>query len=212
MSNEQQHLYKFGGTSFIASGVCFLAKACLDLMTGSPPATGAGILAWVGANRLALSLTSEVLFFAAVALVPAVAALYQSMAGTDRIKAVIGCGIIAVVIPVIAVLLIVHGRFVYPVYGLRIDTPQTAELALGIYYGGMHAVGLLMAIATVVLSLAMLRGSYGKPMAYFGFATSVFDIAGAYPYAIGPMLTFVCQVILSAWFMAVGAKLYRTNE
>ena len=45
-----------------------------------------------------------------MALVPAVIALYRSLAGTDIVKAVTGCGIIAAVIPVIVVLLIVHGR------------------------------------------------------------------------------------------------------
>ena len=45
--------------------------------------------------------------------VPAVIALYHSLASVDKVKAATGCGMFAVVIPVIAVLLIVHGRLVY---------------------------------------------------------------------------------------------------
>jgi hypothetical protein len=144
-----------------------------------------------------------------MALIPSVIALYQSLVGTDRVKAATGCGIIASMIPVIVVLLIVHGRLVYPVYGIIIDTPAIAEFAVAVFYGGFHAINLMLGIATFVLSLAMMRGVYGKSVAYLGIATGVLDIVGSYPYAIGPILTLVCQVFFAAWFVAVGSKLCR---
>jgi hypothetical protein len=73
----------------------------------------------------------------------------------------------------------------------------------------MHAVSELLGFATLILSLAMMRGVYGKPIAYLGIATGVLDIIGAYPYAIGPILTLVCQVFFAAWFVPVGSKLFR---
>jgi hypothetical protein len=142
-------------------------------------------------------------------LVPAVIALYYSLAATDRVKAIVGCGIIAVVIPIIDVLLIVHGRLVYPVFGIRVNTPPIAEFVVAVYYGGLHAIGLLLGIATIVLSLAMKRGVYGRNIAYLGFAAGIFDIIGAYPDTIGPILVLVSQVLFAAWFIAVGSKLYR---
>jgi hypothetical protein len=212
MSHELKGLYKFGGAAFVASGLLFLLRAILDVMAGAPPPGGVKILEWIASNSLILEFDSEILFFAAVFLVPAVIALYQSLAGVDRLKAAIGCGIIAVVIPVLAVLLIVHGRLVYPVYGIRASTPDLAAFVVAFFYGGMHAISLLLGIATVVLSVAMKEGAYGKPVAYFGFATAVFDIIGAYPYAIGPILTLVSQVFPAAWFVAVGSQLYRMRE
>lgn len=209
MSHELKGLYKFGGISLIISGVLFFLKSLLDLVAGPPPSSGTEILAWRASGELPLALVSEVLFFAAMFLVPAVIALYYSLASTDRVKAMLGCGIIAVVIPIIDVLLIVHGRLVYPVYGIRVNTPVIAELVVAVYYGGLHAISILLGIATVVLSLAMKRGVYGKRIAYLGIATGAFDIIGAYPYGIGPILTLVCQVFFAAWFVAVGAKLYR---
>lgn len=209
MSQELKGLYKFGGMSFIISGILFLLKYLLDLMAGPPPSSGAEILEWTVSGKLPLALTSEVLFFAAMFLVPAVIALYYSLATTDRIKAMLGCGIIAVVIPIIDVLLIVHGRLIYPVFGIRVNTPAVAEFVVAVYYGGLHAVGLLLGIATIVLSLAMKRGVYGRNVAFLGFAAGVFDIIGAYPDIIGPILVLVSQVLFAAWFMAVGSKLYR---
>ena len=211
MSHELKGLYKLGGGAFIVSGILVLLRDLLDLMAGPPPSSGAEILAWTVSGELVLAIANEVLFFAGMFLVPAVIALYHSLAGIDRAKAATGCGIIAVVVPVIAVLDIFHGRLVYPVYGIRVNTPAVAELAVAVFYGGLHAIGILLGIATLVLSLAMKRGVYGKSIAYLGFATAVFDIVGAYPYAIGPMLTLVCQVFFAAWFVAVGSKLYRMH-
>lgn len=209
MPDELKGLYKFGGVAFIVSGLLFLSRELLELMAGPPPSNGVEILAWTASQEFVLAIANEVLFFAVVSLVPAVIALYHSLASLDRAKAATGCGIMAVVIPVMAVLDIVHGRLVYPVYGIRIGTPDVAEFAVSIVYGGLHAVGILLGIATIVLSLAMKRGVYGKRIAYLGFATGVLDIIGAYPYAIGPILTLVCQVFFAAWFVAVGSKLYR---
>jgi hypothetical protein len=39
-----------------------------------------------------------------------------------------------------AVILIVHGRLVYPIYGMRVDTPEAAALVVMIFYGGLHAI------------------------------------------------------------------------
>src|SRR6266516_2737084 len=154
-----------------------------------------------------LFLSSAILFFAAVFLAPAVVALYHSLADVDRPKAVIGCAIMAVAIPVLMVLLVVHGRLVYPVYGIRVSTPDLAAFVVAIFYGGLHAISLLMGIATFVLSLAMKSGAYGKPVVYLGFATAVVDIIGSYPYAIGSVLALVAQVFFAAWFIAVGTQL-----
>ncbi len=208
MSRDVRGLYKVGGAAFVVSGLLFLLRAVLDLAAGEPPSNGVEILAWIASHRLVISLDSEILFFATVFLVPAVIALYRSLADIDRVKAATGCGIMALVIPVLAVLLILHGRLVYPIYGISASTPDQAALVVAVFYGGLHAVSLLMAIATIILSLAMRSGAYGKPVAYLGFATALVDVIGSYPYAIGPVLTLVSQLFFAAWFIAVGSRLY----
>ncbi|MGH7410211.1 MAG: hypothetical protein ACREJ6_03995 [Candidatus Methylomirabilis sp.] len=62
------------------SGALFFTRYVLDVMAGPPPSTGAEIIVWVEANRLVLSFVSEVLFFASMSLVPAVIALYLTLA------------------------------------------------------------------------------------------------------------------------------------
>ncbi|MEL6224941.1 MAG: hypothetical protein AAFR31_20095 [Cyanobacteria bacterium J06627_8] len=212
MSTNRTELFTVGGGAFVISGVLFFIGYGLDMMAGPPPATGAEILGWVEENRLLLSLVSEVLFFASTSLIPALVALYLSLARESNVLAVIGCGILAIIIPVLSVLIIVQGRLVYPVYGLHISDPAVAELIVAIFYGGLHAVGLLMAIATFILSLAMRRGAFGTPIVALGFVTTVGDVIWSYPYLISPVVQFGCQLLLAAWFAAVGWKLLRMHK
>lgn len=212
MARQLTKPYKFGGGALVASGILFVVLAFLDFRAGPPPSNGAEILLWRDSQAVVLDFVSEFLFFATVLLVPGTVALYQSLVDVDRTKAGMGCGIIAATIPVMAVILIVHGRLVYPIYGMRIATPDAAALVIMVFFGGLHAIYLLLAVATIVLSLAMKRGAYAKWIAYFGFATAVLDIIGSYPWAIGPVLTFVCELIFGGWFVAVGSQLFRMRS
>jgi hypothetical protein len=209
MARELTRPNKFGGGALLASGILFVVLAFLNFRAGPPPSNGAEILLWRDSQALVLDFISEFLFFATVLLVPGTVALYQSLVDVDRTKAATGCGIIAATIPVMAVMLIIHGRLVYPIYGMRVDTPDVAALVVMIFYGGLHAIYLLLAVATIVLSLAMKRGGYAKWIAYLGFATAALDIIGSYPWAIGPVLTLVCELSFAGWFVAVGSQLFR---
>ncbi len=212
MARELTRPYKFGGGALVASGILFVVLAFLDFRAGPPPSNGAEILLWRDSQALVLDFVSEFLFFATVLLVPGTVAVFQSLVDVDRTKAATGCGIIAATIPVMAVILIVHGRLVYPIYGMRIDTPEAAALVVMVFYGGLHAIYLLLAVATIVLSLAMKRGAYAKWIAYFGFATAALDMIGSYPWAIGPVLTLVCELSFAGWFVAVGSQLFRMRS
>lgn len=209
MARELTRPDKFGGGALVASGILFVVLALLDFRAGPPPSSGAEIILWRDSQALVLDFVSEFLFFATVLLVPGTVAVYQSLVDVDRTKAATGCGIIAATIPVMAVMLIVHARLVYPIYGMRIDTPEAAALVVMVFYGGLHAIYLLLAVATIVLSLAMRRGAYAKWVAYFGFATAALDIIGSYPWAIGPVLSLACELSFGGWFLAVGSQLFR---
>ena len=212
MARQLTKPYKFGGGALVASGILFVVLAFLDFRAGPPPSNGAEILLWRDSQALVLDFVSEFLFIATVLLVPGTVALYQSLVDVDRTKAGMGCGIIAATIPVMAVILIVHGRLVYPIYGMRIATPDAAALVIMVFFGGLHAIYLLLAVATIVLSLAMKRGAYAKWIASFGFATAALDVIGSCPWAIGAVLTLVCELSFAGWFVAVGSQLFRMRS
>ena len=189
-----------------------LLNGVIGLAAGSPASSRTDIVPWIGAHERLLAFPSELLFFEAAFLVPGAIALCHSLAGTDQAKAATSCGILAIAISVMAFVAIVHGRLVYPVYGIRVHTPDIAVFALALYYGGLHAISLLLGLAIVLLALAMKRGVYGKRIAYLGFVTGAFAVVGGYPYAIGPIMTLVCEAVVSVWFVVAGGTLYRLGQ
>jgi hypothetical protein len=193
--------------------VLFFVSGVIDLAAGPPPSSGTDIVAWIGAHERLLAFPSELLFFEAAFLVPGAIALYHSLAGIHKAKAVTGCGFLGIAITVMAFTAVVHGRLVYPVYGIRVDTPDIAAFTVALYYGGLHAISLLLGFAIVLLCLAMRRGGgYGRRIAYFGFVTGAGAIVGGYPYAIGPSITLACEAVVAVWFVVAGATLYRLGQ
>jgi hypothetical protein len=109
--------------------------------------------------------------------------------------------------------MIVHGRLVYPVYGMRVESPDLAEFVVTVFYGGLHAVSLMFAVATFVLSASMRRNaSYGTAVARLGFVTAAVDVVGAYPWLIGSIGVVVSRLFFAAWFVAVGARMVRRER
>jgi hypothetical protein len=155
---------------------------------------------------LTLVWADETFFAATVLLVPAVIALYRSLKGPDRPWVDFGCGVFAAVIPVNVVLLIVHGRLVFPssASASRIRPsprwwcPST---------GGTHAVSLLLAGAAVMLGLAMRRGMFGPGVGAVGVLAGAAQIVVAYPWLVSPVIVLICQALLAAWFILCGLRL-----
>lgn len=200
---------RLGGAALIVCGLLILVRAVQEFLAGPPPASGSAILAWAAAEWTLLAAANEALFFAAVAMVPAVAGLHASLRRTGSPWAVTGCGIVAAVIPVIAMLDIVHGRLVFPVYGIGAPSPDVAEFIVAVFYGGLHAVGLLLGAAVLLLGPAMKRANYGPWVLPMAIAAGIGNLVGAYPWAIGARLTLTCWSLFALWCVAAGAALYR---
>jgi hypothetical protein len=195
------------GVSLALSGALFLAKAFLDNAVGEPPSGLAELAAWRVAEKATLAWTNEVMFFAVVLLIPGVIGLHRSLAGLDPRKAAWGCALVAMTVPVMMALTIVHGRLAFPVYDIELSDPTLTQLVVSLYYGGQHAVALLFCIATVLLALAMRRTPYGRTIVVLGWVTAVADAAGGYPWLIGPGWTSASEALFAGWFLAVGIRL-----
>lgn len=196
----------FGGICCILSGVLFLGQQLFVLPVPQPPASDEALLAWLAAWKLQLSMADELLFFAALLLIPGVAALYRVLAATDRIKALLGCGLWVVTIPLYMMMVVILGRLVYPVFGMELS-PESYRLVLSLYYGGQHTISLLWGIAILALSFAILRSAIGKPAACLGFVAGLTALAGSYPWLMGNGAVFGIQLVFSAWLVLLGIRM-----
>ncbi|MFM9329833.1 hypothetical protein [Paenibacillus mesotrionivorans] len=197
---------QLGGIACILSGILFLAQQLFLLPVPHPPAPDGELLAWLAEWKLQLSMADELLVFAALLLIPAVVAIYRVLAKTDLIKALLGCGLLALNIPVYMILVVVLGRLVYPVYDIELS-PESYRLVLSLYYGGLHLAFLIFGLAIILLSFAIRKSPIGKPAAYLGFLTGVLAFASAYPWLMGNGAVLAIQLVFTAWLMLVGIRL-----
>ena len=203
---------RLGGTTAVASGLVYLAAAVLTYLTAPPPSDGAAILGWTASNYALLAWLNEATMISAVLLVPTVAALHQDLAPLRPAAANAGCGLLATAIPVVAMVAVMQGRLVYPVYGLIVSTPESAELVVATVFGGLHAVKLLLAAGTLSLASGMWHvPRYGRRLAILSVVTGVACVIGSYPDLIGRVPTFLTEACFAAWCGAVGLSLRRTG-
>ncbi|KAI7264902.1 hypothetical protein KC345_g8685 [Hortaea werneckii] len=197
---------KFGGITLILAGILFLAEALLVLPVPGPPLADTDLMAWLQDWRFNLSMADEVLFFASLLLIPSIVALYQLLAKENTILTMLGCGLLAVIVPMNMFLVIILGRMVYPVYELALS-PDSFKLVVSIYYGGMHCVALILGLAIILLSLVIRRSAIGRFTAYLGLAAGVMQFIGSYPWLIGGTMVFVSQLLFSVWLVILGFRM-----
>ena len=202
---------KFGGITLIISGFLFFAQYLFLLPMPSPPLADADLMTWLHEWRTNIAMADELLFFAALFLIPSIVALYRRLVKVDSIKTILGCGLLAIIIPLHLFLVIILGRLVYPVYDIELS-PDIYKLTLSIYYGGMHAVAIMLSVATLILSLVIRRSTIGKSVAYLGFVAGILDLIGAFPWLIEPVMVFISQLFFSGWFVILGLRMLGRSE
>ncbi|MCE3201632.1 hypothetical protein K3T49_18640 [Paenibacillus sonchi] len=163
-------------------------------------------MAWLREWRFNLSMADELLFFATLLLIPSIVAVYRLLVKVEPVKASLGCGLLAVVIPVHLFLVIILGRLVYPVYDLELP-PDIYKLVLSIYYGGMHCAALILGAAAIVLCFVVRKSVMGKPVAYLGLVAGILELVSSYSWLIGTALMVVCQLVFSAWLVLLGLRM-----
>jgi hypothetical protein len=199
------------GLALAGAGVAFVAKALFDFDAGDPPSNGTALLGWMSNNKLALSMSDELLVIAAVLMIPGLLGLRRSLLGSPHRGGPSGLAITAATIPAAIIVSVFGGRLVFPMYGIELTDPDSAKLAAGLYFGGQHATLLILGVGTAITSLAMRDTRYGRMVVSLGLVTAVADVAGSYPDLIGRQLTLLTALLLGTWAIAVGARLVKVT-
>lgn len=205
-------LSRSGGVGLMAFAALFLTREVLDAALGPPPRAGGDLETWMTAHPTLLASQVEVLFFALMCLIPAVAGLHARLARASPAWAAVGCGTVAAVIPVLALIDIVQGRLAFPVFGLGIGTPAVAEFAVAVYYGGLHAVQLMLGCAIAALTVAMRRSDFAAPVMWSGPLVAAAAVLNGYPWLLGPPTSLSLQAAASAWWAGVGWALLHPDR
>jgi hypothetical protein len=208
MTTSERQIFRFGGLAFICAGVLFLAGNLLIAPLPSPPPIEAEFSTWLSAHQTSLAIQNEILFFATISLIPSAYVLYQLLKNQRARSSILGFGLMVMVIPVLAMLVIVEGRLVYPVYNIHFSF-DLLKLVLSIYYGGMHTVLLLFAGAILFTSYALRDTIFPPSHWYLGLVTGVSQIVGSYPWLIGLAVNLIASLLFSAWLVLTGVTIVK---
>ena len=207
-------VHETGGGLLIVAGMLYLADFTLLIVLGNPPSDGALLLTTI-APQNAFQATILIFFAIDVILVPAVAALYVVLREANGTYAMVG-GVLALVALAVD---LVNSVVAYSLIGLgssyaaatseasKAAYAAIAEFVLGVSYGiGTRFFIILFPLAILITSFVMLKGVFGKVLAYLGLFAGVLGVFGG-------LFGFIPLIILwPVWFIAVGIKLFRLRR
>jgi hypothetical protein len=203
-------IQKFGGGTFIVAGVLLLAANLLLVFLPVPPTTQGDFSKWITANSLTIALANESLFFATAFLVPSFIALGRLLGVMSKVSAFAGLSIIALALPLLAMLNVAQGRLVYPVYGLNLSV-DSLKLSFSIFYGGLHATALMFGAALFFIGFAMRGSTFNKGMAPYSVVVGGLQIVGAYPWLTPIAFNVLVAISLTLWMTLTGSMMIRVK-
>lgn len=213
-------LYRAGGVSALLFVVLILV-AIVIVVVAPPPlnADGATTLQYVASHKV-LYIIEQVLWlapsvFAAVVFL----ALFHALKHLNKSYAALGAlaGIaswtLGLAIPTTGggapVLVYLSDQYMTAATAAQHTAFATAAEVFIAGNNITYAVGILAPVGILILSLLMLKGVFSKGVAYLGIVTGILGIISeALRPIIGPGY-FVYGLLLPAWFLVVGWKLYR---
>jgi Domain of unknown function (DUF4386) len=216
-------LYRAGGISAILFIVPVLVAIVLIIIAPPPlNADGATTLQYVASHKV-LYLTEQVLWLApSVFALVVFLALYQALKHLNKSYAVLGtlAGIVSwaltLALPATGggapVLVYLGDHYMAATTAAQHAAFATAAEVFIAQNSITGAVGILTPVGILITSLVMLKGVFPKGVAYLGIATGALGIVSeALRPIIGPGY-FVYGLLLPAWFLVVGWKLYRLGR
>jgi hypothetical protein len=193
----------FGGLSFLIGGTLLSGTLMLIALLPRPTAEPGALMDWVVSHSPRISLSNELMFVAVVFLMPAVLALGRIGWRSSVSAAVVGSSSLLLALIVLAVLVMIEGRLVYPVFGITLSGGNIA-LVVSLFYGGLHEVQLLLGIGLVAFGICVLRSSSRLRLALLSFAAGALQLAGAFPWLTPIWVNATVEVALFFWTLGIG--------
>jgi len=174
-----------------------------------PPAQVAALSTWVEKHSPEISFSNELLFFGVVLLLPAVISACVQAAKLRATAALLGCSSVMLALVLLATLVALEGRLVYPVFGIDLG-PETVALVVSLFYAGLHTMQLLLGIGLIALGFGI-RRTAGFWLLPLSVAVGVLQVAGAFPWLTPIWFNAAVTGTFFVWTVGIGYWLLRST-
>jgi hypothetical protein len=219
----ERTLFRAGGISAIALGASYLVITALYVLAGAVPSGGEAWLEYLAAHTavwwaiLGLSVLTDFLFL------PVAWSLYLALKSSSSNATLVGAGLLvlfavldlAVTWPNYASLISLSGDYA----AATTDAQRAASVAatsypLAVLTSSLFAVYAILvpSLGILVVSLVMLRGMFGKSIAYLGVLTGILGIVsvvGSFFLTALDATVIVTSVLTTLWVLLVGYRMLR---
>ena len=205
IGSSNQKFVSFSGLMIILNSLLILSRNTLLFMIGHPPLVGSEYQTWITSNQVFIELIDEFDFFIAVFLIPISILIYNLYYKENRVKCTLISGMLMIITSLLVILSIILARLVYPVFGIIIINDTISEFILAIYFGGLHAISLLLGTALILLCSILKNHNYNKFFSYLGLITgTLLIVIEGYPWIFGSLIVFLTQILFTVWFVTYG--------
>jgi hypothetical protein len=209
-------LYKAGGVSALAFVALTVADIVLAIVAPPVPASGgAEVLSYIGAHP-ALYIVFQSMFVGPVGFIALTfLALYAALEHVDRSTAAIAVvtGIISVILCLFPFSFVNGLAFLGGQYAAAATDAQRAayvSAAEGLLAqnNAVSVGGIIFAVGILLFSLVMLKGKFGRTVAWIGIAAGVIGIVCE---SLRPVMgaAYAIYMVVFVWCVMVGVKLCR---
>ncbi|MBE3142342.1 MAG: hypothetical protein IMZ61_00220 [Planctomycetes bacterium] len=216
-------LFMTGSILAFVYTVMVILPLVLIFTTPQPPATGGlAVLSYIASHK-GIYLT-ELICFVGLSI-PAICvffALAILLLKSNKVLAALG-GLVGVVSEIVALALggspeSLHGGLVYLSNQYALASSEAQRLALSTAaesliatVNSVSSAGVLTALAILLLSLCMLRGTVGRGVAIFGIVTGILGIVLEAIRPVAGMFYALYGILLPIWFIVVGIMLFKAS-
>lgn len=209
-----KELYQIGGICLLIDGILLiLAFSASFSVPESVAAEDA--LRQIAQNGLLYRTITGIFTAAAIIFTPAILALYLSLREIQRTRMLIAATLFTMAIALFLGSSVVQ----YSLARLSADyVTATSEAERAAYVVAWKLVndtsvaaealaGLVFAVSVLLVGSVMMKGPYGKPVAYLSIITGIVGIVAI----VGLPLDLISSYLTAVWLLAVGYKLYKQS-
>jgi Domain of unknown function (DUF4386) len=205
-----------GGSLMVAAVFYVWAFVAQQLLPGPSSSTAEGVLLYIASYRSSFVL-SYALFTAANSLsIVGVIGIYSVTRLASRSYGTLGAGTMAVGL-IVTLLSSNEPALIMLSYGYSAATGPADQQAFAIASLAVSATdkpliaSAFIGVGVIFVALAMMRGPFGRALAYLGLVVGALNIVRALPFLAGYSSTtgIVFVAVSSVWIFGIGYRLYK---
>jgi hypothetical protein len=211
--SESRGISRLGGVSAAITGLFFFSALFSIIGYGTnPPTLMSAELPYISSHASLWELAYGSLLMASVFSLPALIALYLALRNESKTLTSVGA-LVAVVSAPVFIVGVVNMLSVVSLgnsFNSATGSAQAAYLAASSANIGsglllQEVAVLIIGVGTILLSLAMFKGAFGKAVGTIGIVTGTL----AFPSVMSSAILAVVTILFGVWFILVGWKLFK---